>query len=271
MEITATMVRQLREQTGLGMMDCKKALAETDGDFERAHAWLRKRGAAVADKKAGRATGEGRIAAAVRADFGCLVQIGSETDFVAGNDGFVEFAQAVADAVADSGGPPQNLAETTGADGSTVEQMRQAAAMQLGENIRLGQVRTLAAQGRLHNYVHHDGSIGVLADIEGGDEQLGRDICLHIAALAPAALAPDDVPAAEIAKEREIYAAQAGESGKPQEIVDKMVEGRVRKYLAAVALLGQPFVKNPDVSVARHLENSGARVHAFALLSRSAA
>ncbi|MCY4325868.1 MAG: translation elongation factor Ts [Betaproteobacteria bacterium] len=266
MEITATMVRELREQTGLGMMDCKKALTENAGDFEKAHDWLRKRGAAVADKKAGRATGEGRIAAAVEKDFGCLVQIGTETDFVARNEDFAAFAQKVADAVSGSGKQPQQLAEVQAGDQS-VEQMRQAAAMQLGENIQLGEVRTLAGQGKLHSYVHHDGSIGVLADIEGGDDQLGRDICLHIAAMLPAALAAEDVAQEKIAKEREIYEAQAKESGKPAEITAKMVEGRVRKYIASVALLGQPFVKNPEVSVAKHLEEAKARVHGFALLT----
>ena len=269
MNITAAMVRQLRQRTGLGMMDCKKALAETGGDFERAHDWLRKRGAAVADKKAGRTAGEGCIAAAIRGEFGCLVQVASETDFVARNDGFIRFAQAAADALAASGRLPDSLAEVT-AGGETIEQMRQAAAMQLGENIQLGDVRTLAARGRLHSYVHHDGSIGVLADIDGGDEQLARDVCLHIAAMLPQTVAPEDVPEDEIAREREIYAAQAQESGKPQEIVDKMVDGRVRKYLASVALLGQQFVKDPDLTVAKHLQQGGARVHAFATLTLAA-
>ena len=269
MEITAAMVRQLRERTGLGMMDCKKALAENDGDFEKARDWLRKRGATVADKKSGRSTGAGCIAASIREGFGCLVQVSSETDFVSRNDDFIKFAQEVAEALAAGGDKPGEPADLQ-VGGQGVEQLRQAAAMRLGENILIGQVRSLSAKGKLYSYVHHDGSIGVLADIDGGDERFGRDICLHIAAMLPMAVGAADVPEEEIAREREIYAAQAEESGKPPETVAKMIDGRLRKYMASITLLDQQFVKNPDLTVGKHLEQNSAQVHAFATLSLAA-
>ncbi len=269
MKIAASMVRELREQTGLGMMDCKQALAENGGDFAQAHDWLRKRGAAAAGRKSDRAATEGCIAASIAGDCGALVRVNSETDFVARNSGFAKFAQAFADAACAAGRQPDDAGSLATPDG-TVEELRVAAAMQLGENIRLGPVQTIAAKGKLHSYVHHDGSIGVIADVSG-DDQIGRDVCLHIAAMTPTCLAAEDVPEQDVAREREIYAAQAAASGKPAEVANKIVEGKVRKFLASAALLGQPFVKNPDLPVGKYLAQHNAEAHGFIMLNLATA
>ena len=265
--ITAIMVKELREATGLGMMECKKALAEADGDMKKAEELLRIKSGAKASHVAGRIAAEGAVSVFIGADgkTGALVEVNCETDFVAKDPNFAGFVKAVAAAAAASGAAGVDaLLKAVGSDGQTVEAVRQGLVMKLGENIRVRRAVRVAAKGRLAHYLH-GGRIGVLVDYEGGDEQLGKDLAMHIAASKPMCVAREDVPADNIAKERAIYTAQAQASGKPANIIAKMVEGRIAKYLAEVALLGQPFVKNPDEMVEKLLQAKHAKVHAFHL------
>ena len=265
--ITARMVKELREATGLGMMECKKALAEADGDMKKAEELLRIKSGAKASHVAGRIAAEGAVSVFIGADgkTGALVEVNCETDFVAKDPNFAGFVKAVAAAAAASGAAGVDaLLKAVGSDGQTVEAVRQGLVMKLGENISVRRAVRVAAKGRLAHYLH-GGRIGVLVDYEGGDEQLGKDLAMHIAASKPMCVAREDVPADNIAKERAIYTAQAQASGKPANIIAKMVEGRIAKYLAEVALLGQPFVKNPDEMVEKLLQAKHAKVHAFHL------
>ncbi|MBI2294042.1 MAG: elongation factor Ts [Betaproteobacteria bacterium] len=266
--ITASMVKELREATGLGMMECKKALAEADGDMKKAVELLRIRSGAKASHVAGRIAAEGAVSVFIAADgkMGALVEVNCETDFVAKDLNFVAFVKTVARAAATSGATGiAALSQAVGPDGQTVEAVRQGLVMKLGENISVRRAVRVAAKGRLAHYLHGN-RIGVLVDYEGGDEQLGRDLAMHIAASKPMCVAGEQVPPDSIAKERAIYTAQAQESGKPANIVARMVEGRIAKYLAEVALLGQPFVKNPDETVEKLLQAQRAKVHAFHLV-----
>lgn len=266
-EITAAMVKELRERTDLGMMECKKALQETNGDMTAAEDLLRIRSGAKATKAAGRVAAEGMIASYISDNhkLGALVEVNSETDFVAKNEEFQAFGRDVAQLVADHN--PQDvaaIAEVKLASGKTVEDTRKELVMKLGENISVRRFVRFETQGQLASYLHGL-KIGVLVDYTGGDEQLGKDIAMHIAASKPVCVSREDVPADLLDKEREIYSAQAAESGKPANIVEKMVEGRINKYLAEVTLLGQPFVKNPDETVEKLLKSKGAKVNRFAM------
>ncbi|HEV8519164.1 MAG TPA: translation elongation factor Ts [Burkholderiales bacterium] len=264
-EITAVMVKELREATGLGMMECKKALAEAEGDLKKAEELLRIKGGARASKMAGRLAAEGAVSVNISADgkTGALVEVNCETDFVAKDENFAGFVKAVAETVAKADPVDLDaLAATVGGDGQTIEAARQGLIMKIGENISVRRFVRMSARGRLACYLHGR-RIGVLLDYEGGDENLGKDLAMHIAASKPICVSAEQVPAEVIAKEREIYAAQAKDSGKAAQIVAKMIDGRVAKYLAEVTLLGQPFVKNPDETVAKLLQAKGAKVHAF--------
>ena len=264
-DITAGMVKELREATGLGMMECKKALAEAGGDMTKAAELLRIKSGARASKVAGRIAAEGAVGVHIDGGgkTGALVEVNCETDFVARDANFAGFVKAVAKAVA-HGNPADldALSKSAGADGQTVEATRQGLVMKLGENISVRRFMRVTAKGRLAHYLHGS-RIGVLVDCEGGDEQLGKDLAMHIAASKPTCVATDQVPPDVIAKEREIYTAQAQQSGKPGNIIAKMVEGRIAKYLAEVTLLGQPFVKNTDETVAQLLKARDAKVYAF--------
>jgi len=269
-EISASMVMELRSRTGLPMMECKKALAETSGDMGKAEQLLRIKSGAKASKAADRVAAEGVIGAYMAPDakVGAMVELNCETDFVARNPDFVALAQRLARVVAESN--PADVAALAGMplDGGTVESARQALLQKLGENIALRRFVRLATPGRLAQYVH-GGRIGVTVALEGGDEETGKDVAMHIAAsvasVRPLCVTRDQVPKDLIERERAIYTAQAAESGKPAEIVAKMVEGRINKYLSEVTLLGQPFVKNPDDSVEKYLKARGATVKAFEL------
>ena len=266
-EITAAMVKELREATGLGMMECKKALAEASGDMKKAEELLRIKSGAKASKVAGRVAAEGAVSAAIAPDgkSGALVEVNCETDFVAKDANFAGFVKSVAEAAAKSDpGDLEKLGRVAMADGQTVEAARQGLVMKLGENISVRRYVRVAAKGRLAFYLH-GAKIGVLVDYEGGDDQLGKDLAMHIAASKPVCVAREQVPQDAIAKEREIYTAQAQESGKPDNLIAKMVDGRIAKYLAEVTLLGQPFVKNPDETVEKLLAAKKAKVHEFHL------
>lgn len=265
MAITASLVKELRERTGAGMMECKKILTETNGDIDAAIEELRKRGAAQADKKAGRIAAEGTIVTVVEGSRAVALEVNSETDFVAKDENFVGFANSVAAAIAaHQPADIEALAAVSLESGSTVEEARQALIAKIGENITVRRFAiTEAGAGELLGAYQHGNKIAVVANLSGGDEELAKDIAMHIAASNPVCVSAEDVPAELLDKEREIYAAQAAESGKPAEIMEKMVEGRIRKYLKEVTLLGQQFVKDPDLSVEKLLNSKGASVVSF--------
>jgi len=266
-EITASMVKELRSRTGLGMMECKKALEEAGGDMNKAEDLLRIRSGAKASKVAGRVAAEGTIGIHLTGDskLGALVEVNCETDFVAKDQNFAGFARAVAElAAAGNITDVEALAQARLASGESVEAARQALVMKLGENISVRRVAVHKAKGRLAHYLHGT-RIGVLVDLEGGDETLGKDLAMHVAASKPISVSRDQVPAELIAREREIAKARALESGKPANLVEKIVEGSVQKYLAEVTLLGQSFVKDDKTTVEKLLAAKGAKVLAFTL------
>ena len=266
-DITAGMVKELRERTGLGMMECKKALEEAGGDIKKAEDLLRIKSGAKAGKMAGRVAAEGAIGVYVSADgkLGALVEVNCETDFVAKDANFAGFVKSVAGLAAAKGITAVDaLARTELSPGQTVEAARQALVMKLGENMSVRRIAVHKAKGRLAHYLHGT-RIGVMLDLEGGDDVLGKNLSMHIAASKPISVSRDQVSAELISREREIATARALESGKPANIVDKIVEGSVQKYLAEVTLLGQPFVKDDKVTVEKLLAARGARVNAFTL------
>ena len=266
-EITAGMVKELRERTGLGMMECKKALEEAAGDAKKAEDLLRIKSGAKASKIAGRVAAEGTIAAFVTQDggTGALVEVNCETDFVAKDANFAAFAAAVAQTAATQKiAAVEPLAQAKLASGESVESARQALVMKLGENVSLRRVALHQARGRLAYYLHGN-RIGVMVDLDGGDAALGKDLAMHIAAFKPIAVSKQQVPAETIERERQIARARALESGKPANIVDKIVDGSVHKFLAEVTLLGQPFVKDDKLTVEKLLAAKGAKVNGFSL------
>ncbi len=268
MNISAEHVKQLRERTGAGMMECKKALVETGGDLEAAAEVMRKSGLAKADKKASRVAAEGRIAFAVSADglSGVLVEVNCETDFVARESDFNAFADAVAHTAIQSGavGIDAVLA-LQGADGVVLEERRRALIAKIGENITVRRLERIQSSGVLGSYLHGT-RIGAVVALEGGDVALARDLAMHVAAINPQCIDASQVPAEQLAKEREILVAQASGEGKPPAIIEKMVDGRVRKFLAEITLVGQPFVKDPESTVEKLLKQAGATVKAFVRL-----
>lgn len=268
MAISAALVKDLRERTGAGMMECKKALVEANGDIEAAIEAMRKSGQAKAAKKSGRTAAEGVVMIKIADDAkrGVMVEINCETDFVAKDANFQAFAEAVAEtALAGSAQDAEALsAETLAGDAAqTVESARAGLVSKIGENVQVRRVlRFDDVEGALCSY-RHGVKIGVVVELVGGSEELGRDIAMHVAASSPMCVSADQVPADALTKEREIFKAQALESGKPEAIMDKIVEGRVRKYLEEITLLGQPFVKDPDQSVEKLLKQAGAQVKRF--------
>ena len=264
MAVTAAMVKELRERTGAGMMECKRALVETGGDMEAAVEHLRKSGLAQADKKAGRIAAEGRIALSVSEDGkqAVMVEVNCETDFVAKDSSFLAFADAVAaNALSENSADVDTLMDTL-INGETAELARQALISKIGENIQVRRFVRTSTDGTLGAYVH-GGKIGVLVDLSGGDETLARDLAMHVAALNPEFVSDADVPEDVIAREKSILIAQAESSGKPPEIIEKMVSGRLRKHLAGITLLGQAFVKDGDLTVAKLLGQNNASVSGF--------
>jgi elongation factor Ts len=262
MQITAALVKELRERTGAGMMECKKALTETQGDIEAAIELMRKSGQAKADKKAGRIAAEGRVEIASDGPAAVIAEVNSETDFVAKDPGFQAFSAECAAAALDSGAIDVASLMEVERDGQTLESRRAALIAKIGENIQMRRFERVHTDGVLGVYLHGS-RIGVLVSMSGGDEDLAKDVAMHIAASRPICVDTDQVPAETVEKEREIFRAQAQESGKPAEIVDKMIEGRIRKFLAEVTLVGQPFVKNPDQTVGQLLKDKGATVTGF--------
>jgi elongation factor Ts len=269
MAISAAQVKELRERTGSGMMECKKALVEANGDMDAAAEALRKAGMAKADKKAGRVAAEGLVVIEISDDnkTAAMVEVNCETDFVAKKEDFQEFATAIARRVmADD---PADIDTLLGmplhdGDATSIEEARKALIATIGENITVRRFTRVESTGQLASY-RHGVRIGVLVDVEGGDAGLGKDLAMHIAAHdpRPVCVSEDQVPEEMLAAEREIFTAQARESGKPDNIIEKMIEGRIRKFLGEITLLGQSFVKDPDQSVGKLLESAGASVTGF--------
>jgi elongation factor Ts len=267
MDITAAMVKELRERTGSGMMECKKALVEANGDMELAIENMRKAGLAKADKKSGRIAAEGVIGAKVSDDAKTvvMVDVNCETDFVAKGDDFVGFVNDVTNALlATDVENDEQLQALVLASGSTVDETRRALISKLGENITVRRfVKYTATDGGQAAYLHGS-KIGVIVELAKNDSVLGKDIAMHVAAAKPEFVSEDQVSAELIAKEKEIFSAQALESGKPAEIVEKMVGGRINKFLAEITLLGQPFIKDDSLTVGKLLANNGNAVIRFA-------
>ncbi|MEX0708747.1 MAG: translation elongation factor Ts [Woeseia sp.] len=263
MAITASMVKELRERTGAGMMECKKALVESDGNMDDAVELLRKSGQAKADKKSGRVAADGCIVVATDGRRAAMLEINSETDFVAKDDNFIAFADAVA-AAALEGGITDAVAITgaTLADGRTVEAARTELVTKVGENISVRRVAQIEGADQLASYTH-GARIGAVVALEGGDAELARDIAMHVAATNPLCIDESGVAPDILERERRIFAEQAAESGKSADIIEKMVNGRVAKYLKEITLLGQPFVKDTEITVGKLLDKAGARVTRF--------
>jgi elongation factor Ts len=263
MTITAAMVKELRERTGAGMMECKKALVETNGDLDAAAEALRKSGQAKADKKASRVAADGRVVVATDSGRAVIAEVNSETDFVAKDENFIGFAEGVAAAAMSSGTTDVAALSAETIDGArTVEEARTELVSKVGENISVRRVSMIGGEGPIGHYIH-GARIGAVVVLDGGDADLARDIAMHIAATNPVCIDGDGVPAETLERERRIFSEQAAQSGKPPEIVEKMVSGRIAKFLKEITLLGQPFVKDPDVSVGQLLKKAGASVNAF--------
>lgn len=264
--ISAALVMQLRERTGAGMMECKKFLIATNGDIEQAIMEMRKAGQAKADKKADRVAAEGIIVIARSSDerTAVMLEINSETDFVARDENFTNFAAIVADvALTSLAKNVESLSNQTLPAGITVEQARQELVAKIGENIKLRRLERMHCEGGVIGYYLHGSRIGVMVALKNGSEALAKDIAMHIAASKPMVVSRDQVPAEAIENEREIFTAQAKESGKPQEIIDKMIDGRINKFIDEVSLLGQPYVKDPNIKVGQLLKEKNAEVISF--------
>jgi len=260
-EITAGAVKELRDRTGLGMMECKKALVEANGDIDLAIENMRKAGSMKAAKKAGRIAAEGLVMTRIADDgsYGVMVEVNSETDFAAREENFIAFVGKVLDRVFTT---KQTDVATLMASG--LEDDRLALVQKIGENISVRRAEITGADGQtVGSYVHSNNKIAVLVVLNGGDQDLARDIAMHIAATSPLVVHPEDVSAEVLAKESEIYTAQAAESGKPADIVEKMVSGRLRKYIEEVSLTEQAFVKDPDIKVGKFAKQGGATVVSF--------
>jgi elongation factor Ts len=263
MSISASMVKELRERTGAGMMECKKALVETNGGMEEAVELLRKSGQAKADKKSGRIAADGGVVVAVEGNNAAIAEINSETDFVAKDENFVAFANAIAAAaLAGNATDVEGLNKESLEDGRQVEAARTELVAKVGENISLRRFARLQAVDNLGSYTHGS-RIAAIVSLQGGNADVARDIAMHIAASNPACIDEDGVSTETLERERRIFSEQAAESGKPPEIIEKMVTGRIAKFLKEVTLLGQPFVKDPDMTVGKLLKSVDASVTSF--------
>jgi elongation factor Ts len=255
------LVKELRERTGLGLLECKKALGEAGGDVDAAIEALRKSSGMKAAKKAGRTAADGVVAIQTAADgsFGAMIEINSETDFVARDENFLTFVHSVLAKAFE-----QRISDVTMLAEGETEEARQALVQKIGENISVRRVATHEADaGMIGGYVHGNNRIAVLVSLKAGSEELARDVAMHVAAVNPQVVSPDDMPQELVAKEREIYAAQAQDSGKPPEIVEKMIDGRIRKFLSENSLTEQAFVKDPDLTVGKLVAQAGAEILGF--------
>lgn len=259
--MSAALVKELRERTGLGLLECKKALAAAGGDIEVAIEELRKSSGMKAAKKAGRTAADGVVAIRIAEDgkSGVIGEVNSETDFVARDENFAGFVSQVMDKAVEL-----HTDDVSAVAEGDIEDARQALVQKIGENISVRRIGVVSAtDGVVGGYVHGNNRIAVLVELAGGNEELAKDVAMHVAAVNPAVVAPADMPEEQLQKEREIYTAQAADSGKPPEIVEKMIEGRVRKYLAENSLTEQAFVKDPDTTVGKLVKAAGASIAGF--------
>ena len=262
MEITASLVKELRERTGAGMMDCKAALKDANGDIESAIEIMRKSGAAKAAKKAGRIAAEGIISIKQKENNIVMIEVNCETDFVAKDDNFLSFSEAIVDVIMEHDiNDIDNLLKLN-FENQTIEEATQQLVTKIGEKVTIRRFEKCSIKNQVGIYLHGT-RIGVVVEIEGGDQELAKDIAMHIAASKPLYINEDNVSKEVLDKEREIYAAQAKESGKPEEIIKKMVDGRIKKYIKEITLLGQAFVKDPDQSIEGILKSAEANVLSF--------
>ena len=268
MAVTASMVKELRQRTGAGMMECKRALVETNGDLDAAAEHLRKSGLAQADKKSSRVAAEGLVVLASNDDHSeaILVEVNSETDFVAKDENFMTFATAVASNALSQDSNDVEALMASDLNGVSLETARQALVSKIGENVQVRRIARMHNSDNIGAYVH-GGRIGVLVELAGGTNDIARDIAMPLADLNPEFIDVDDVPADVLEKEKQFLISQAADSGKPAEIIEKMVVGRMRKHLSSITLLGQDFVKDGDITVAKLLEKNGASVSAFTRLA----
>ncbi len=266
-EITAAMVKELRVKTDAPMMECKKALTEAGGDLEKAEEILRVKLGSKASKAASRVAAEGVVSIHISGDqkLGAIVEVNCETDFVAKNDDFLALSAKLAEIVATQNPADVTALSALAINGTSVEETRKALVGKIGENISIRRFVRIPAKGTLNNYIHGGAKVGVLVDITGGDVTMAKDVAMHIAASKPVALSMADVPVALVEKEREIARQKAAESGKPAEIVAKMVEGSAAKFMKEVALLSQPFVKDDKLTIEALLKSKGASINAFTL------
>ena len=262
MEITASLVKELRERTGAGMMDCKAALKDANGDIESAIEIMRKSGAAKAAKKAGRIAAEGIISIKQKENNIVMIEVNCETDFVAKDDNFLSFSEAIVDVIMEHDVNDINNLLKLNFENQTIEEATQQLVTKIGEKVTIRRFEKCSIKNQVGIYLHGT-RIGVVIEIEGGDQELAKDIAMHIAASKPLYINEDNVSKEVLDKEREIYVAQAKESGKPEEIIKKMVDGRIKKYIKEITLLGQPFVKDPDQSIEKILKSAKANVLSF--------
>ena len=260
--MSAALVKELRERTGLGLLECKRALAAAGGDVEQAIEEMRKSSGMKAAKKAGRTAADGVVVTRVAQDgsYGIVVEVNSETDFVARDENFLSFVNAVTDAAFEA-----RQDDVAALMAGELESSREALVQKIGENIGVRRIQIVSAgNGVVESYVHGNNRIAVLVELKGGDQDLAKDVAMHVAAVSPQVVSADDMPAELIEKEKEIYTAQALESGKPAEIVEKMIGGRVKKFLSENSLIEQPFVKDPETTVGKLVSGAGAEVVSFA-------
>jgi elongation factor Ts len=265
MSITASMVKELRERTGSGMMECKKALVEADGNMDAAIEQMRKSGLAKADKKSDRTAAEGRVGVKISADgkIAAMVDINSETDFVSKGDDFCAFVDVVTEALLENNiESNEQLLAMKLSDGKSVDEVRRSLIAKLGENITIRRFERFVTEGGAGCYLH-GGSIGVIVELSQVDPELAKDVAMHVAASKPLYISEDQVPAEMVEKEKNIFVAQAEKSGKPAEIIEKMITGRIKKYLAEITLVGQPFIKDDKVTVGKLVAGKGSAVTKF--------
>jgi len=262
MQITASLVKELRERTGAGMMDCKKALNEADGDIEVAIEEKRKSGAANAAKKAGRIAAEGIISVKQSDKSVIILEINCETDFVAKDENFLNFTDSVLDVIDTQDPTDVEALMGLSVGGQTIEEANQQLIAKIGEKITVRRFEKLTSEAQVGSYLHGN-RIGVIVEVEGGDEALAKDLAMHIAASKPVCISEEQVAQDILDKEKEIFSAQAEESGKPAEIIEKMVTGRIKKFLKEITLLGQPYVKDPDQTIEKFLKSANASVLSF--------
>ena len=262
--ITAQMVKELRDRTGAGMMECKKALVESEGNMDKAIETMRKAGQAKADKKSSRIAAEGVVTLVMKDGYANMIEINCETDFVAKDENFLEFVKVISDASIDS--YKENLEDfmnSKNASGKTIEETRLELVSKVGENVKIRRIKSIDGKDSYLGHYMHGSKIGVVVTLEKENDELAKDICMHVAAMKPSALNANDISKNDLEKEREIYMAQAKESGKPENIIQKMVDGKIKKYISEVTLVDQTFVKDNDITISELLKKNDNNVLSF--------